>query len=83
VKRPAFDLGLWALCTAVPSAAFVGAIALGIAYSGWRAEYPFLLVVAALGSLFLGSGTHDALRRSGYRVSRPRPDQAADYEDKP
>ena len=81
MKRPPFDLSLWALCTAVPSAVFVGAIALGVAYHGWRAEYPFLMIVAALGSLFLGSGTHDALRRSGYRVSRPRPEQDEDYGD--
>jgi hypothetical protein len=31
--------------------------------------------------LFIGWGFYDRFRRAGWRVSRPRPDQAEDYGD--
>jgi hypothetical protein len=81
VNRPAFDLGLWAVCTAPVLVLFGGALSLDLWHHGWKPAIGRWFVGATVGSLFLGYGMYNSLRRRGWRVSRPRPDQAEDYGD--
>jgi hypothetical protein len=83
VKRAPFDLGLWAVCTAIPFAVFGGAVAHEVWHRGWDVDRAAGLVGAVVASLFLGYGVYDGLSRRGWRVSRPRPEQAEDYGDGP
>jgi hypothetical protein len=76
VKRAPFDLGLWAICTAL-AFAFVGAT-----LSDWRDPWNgFRLVVLTVAGLCVGCGLYGWLQSKGWRISRPRPEQAEDYEE--
>jgi hypothetical protein len=81
MPRPAFDLGLWAVCTAVPFAVFGGLVALDAWDFGSNGSIAGRLTGVAALSLFTGWVFYDGGRRVGWRVSRPRPDQAEDYGD--
>jgi hypothetical protein len=77
VKPAPFDVGLWAICTAV-AFAIVGAM-----FEVWRDPWnTFLLVVLAVAGLFIGCVLYTWLGGKGWRVSRPRPDQAEDYRER-
>jgi hypothetical protein len=79
MPRPAFDLGLWAVCTAVPFFVAGGAFAFAVWVRGWYPGATLHLIGAGLGSLALGWGVFVALHERGVRLTGPRPDQAEDY----
>lgn len=73
---PRFDLGLWLVCTAAMSIPFAVPATIDLAHG--RATLGAVAVTYA-GSLFLGFVLYHGARHSGYRWSRPRPEQAEDY----
>jgi hypothetical protein len=80
MPRPVTDLGLWAVCTAVPFLFFGGVFALEVWLHGWYSG-PLRVIGAGLGSLVLGWAVFVGLHERGVRLTGPRPDQAEDYDD--
>jgi hypothetical protein len=76
--RPAFDLGLWAACTAVSTV--VCFIPAAIDLHLRRASFG-KCIPDVLGGLLAGLVLYFVLAWRGWRVSRRRPEQAEDYGD--
>jgi hypothetical protein len=81
VKRPPFDLGLWAACTALAFAIVGGCMGYEAWGRGWKA-LPLWIGVTAVGGLGVGWGFYTGFKDAGWRVSRRRPEQAEDYGDR-
>jgi hypothetical protein len=81
VKRAPFDLALWAIATAIAFAVVGGCLGYEAWGYGWKA-LPVVLAGTMVGGLLVGWGLYTGWRDAGWRISRRRPDQAEDYEDR-
>jgi hypothetical protein len=81
VPRPAFDLGLFLVCTAAAAGMFAVPWTVELLFPSCRPFDDRLTNAAAAyaASLFLGVMLYGGLRRAGVR--RGRPEQAEDYGD--
>jgi hypothetical protein len=57
-------------------------MALNVWDRGWQDGHVEALAFLVVFGPLLGYGLYNSARRAGWRVSRPRRDQAEDYEDR-
>ncbi|HVK12626.1 MAG TPA: hypothetical protein VM597_28005 [Gemmataceae bacterium] len=82
MSRPRFDLGLFVVCTLPVFLFFAAVFAAEVWRRGWRDWLGAWVAGSAVGSLGIGFGIYDWLRRAGYQWTRARPEDAEDYDER-